>query len=38
MSRAVDEVKASPQYITNGGEVHICENCECILHVNLKVM
>ena len=28
MSRAVDEVKASPQYITNGGEVHMCE---CIL-------
>ena len=27
MSRAVDEVKA---YITNGGEVQICENCECI--------
>ena len=28
MSRAVDEAKASPQYITNGGEVHMCE---CIL-------
>ena len=23
MSRAVDEVKASPQYITNGGEVNV---------------
>ena len=38
MSRAVDEVKALPQYITNGGEVCVCNSLYFICFSGLLLM